>query len=223
MSSKKWISVGDECYTQKQLEDIIKLNEKYRKTIKQQGKKINTQKKKIQKYKILIHEYNAFNMNPQQTLCGNKEVDAYIITHFLSDVDLYHACLINKMMYSTCQNNKKLKERFDYISNIMNNPTDNIKDIGINVSLYNLEKQVRKASNRVVYQNCKGIILYMNEYDDETVRKIILKGPMVLTKKQFLTIVYDNLPEDIEEIYGDHVYLEGFTKNKNKYYLSLGS
>lgn len=246
-------------YTEDNILEIIRLNKQYKKVNKKYEEKIAKKEDKIMELERSLNKMNKkmerVIIESEMTLleqeCKNIsiyysqkqilkgcDVDMHIL-RVLNDNDLYNCCCVDKYLYKLCQNNKELKNKFDYTSMLINNPINKITKFNLNVSLYDLQKKsVTKycRGSRILYQNINSVKLYLADENDvvynkkrknrknkksRDVIKVII-GPGRVTAKQLLQSIKDHLPEDLD-VYGYHIYLEGFYESDGKYYLNLGS
>ena len=184
--------------------------------------------------------YNAIQFYEQHktqlTLTNNTDTDTLILLN-LNDQDLYHACQINKYIYTLCYKNKILKERFNKIKDIVNHPIEPkelLDDFQHDADDYisTIDDLIKYKDNlierfqSVAYQSKKDFILNMdNRYHIQSFsEKIIIKGPVKLTEGQILYEIASHLPDvDFYDYFGGYYFFEGIEKYKGEYYLALGS
>lgn len=78
------------------------------------------------------------------------------------------------------------------------------------------------AKYPIIYTGSK-LTIHLNDHDDTDAPTITIESPGGLSAAEILYHIAHNLPEDISDIYGDHVYWEGIYNKNGVYYLSLGS
>ena len=157
----------------------------------------------------------------------------------LDDASLYQACHVNKQFNSVCQQREDLRLRVksytDYINYIESNPLKpkNI-DIGF-LDLYLLkhglifdsdndsDSDSDSYNDQIVIRTIKRFYIYMNEYNEDTIKKVKITGPVELTIDEVLKIIANNLPDidEFEHYYGNHHFLESLTRHGGNYYLKF--